>query len=73
MSVTVWPSTGAPRVVAEADGADIDGIFVRLTAVDRRESNSLTRRVVLTLRARDVDCVEIDVDGIVTRMVVPKT
>ena len=68
MSVTVWLTSGAHRVIADADGADTDGYFVWFTARDRR-GESESRRTVLTLRAEDVARVEIESDGGVTEII----
>ena len=66
MPVTVWLTSGERRVVEEADGADMDGAFVRFTAPDRLRRDC--RRTVLTLRATDVDHVDVEKDGTVTRI-----
>jgi hypothetical protein len=70
MPVTVWLRSGESRVVKEADGADTDGSFIWFTAPDDREG--CDRRTVLTLHVRDVDRVEIETAGKVTRIIPPK-
>jgi len=67
MPVTVWLVSGEERVIADADGADTDGYLIWFTTPDRREGAD--RRTVLTLRAVDVERVEVLTESGVTEIV----
>ena len=69
MPVTAWLKSGEQRIIAEADGADRDGMFLRFTANDRRAGSD--RRTVLTLRAADIARVEIENERGLTKITIP--
>ena len=67
MAVKVWLTSGVVRVFDEADGAALDGYFIRITSPERR-AGSDHGRVLVTLRAQDVSRVEIETDGVISEL-----